>query len=129
MTDPIADMLTRVRNAVKVGKSSILVPYSKIKFSIAKILVKNGYLSDIRLTKDGNFQILELIIEYDKQKKSISRLERISKPGRRVYIKTKEIKKVFGGEGIAILSTPKGIMTGYEAHSLGIGGELICKVW
>lgn len=129
MTDPIADMLTRVRNAVKVGKSSILVPYSKIKFNIAQILVKNGYLSDMKLTKDGNFQMLELIIEYDKQKKSISKLERISKPGRRVYIKTQEIKKVFGGEGIAILSTPKGIMTGYEAHSRGIGGELICKVW
>jgi len=129
MTDPIADMLTRIRNAVQAKKTEILIPYSKIKFNIAQILVKNGYLKEAKKVTSGNFAALKLSIDYSQPRKMISKLVRVSSPGRRVYVKANQIKKVFGGQGIAIISTSKGVMTGYEAYSRGIGGELICKVW
>lgn len=129
MTDPISDMLTRIRNAIAVDKTSVMVPFSKIKKNIADILVKNGYLVSVEESKQNNFDYLVLNIDQKKSKKDISKLERLSKPGRRIYVKSTDIPKVFGGKGIAILSTPKGIMTGYEARSKKLGGELICKVY
>lgn len=129
MTDPIADMLTRIRNAMAAGKTSVMVPFSNIKLNIANILVRNGYLVKVDKTKQGNFDYLLLNIDQNKMKKDILKMERLSKPGRRIYVKYSEIQKVFGGRGIAILSTPKGVMTGYEARSKKVGGELICRVY
>jgi small subunit ribosomal protein S8 len=128
MTDPISDMLTRIRNAITASKSSVLVPFSKMKYSIAQILEKNGYLVGVKKIKQGNFDYLLLDIVEESDKQQISKLERISKPGRRIYVKSSELRRV-GGRGIAILSTPKGIMTGHEARNKKVGGELICKVY
>lgn len=126
-TDPIADMLTRIRNGLSSGKTSVLVPSSKIKLSIAKILQNQGYISDVKEIKQGNFAYLSL--QLDDSKKQITKLMRVSKPGRRMYSAKTEIPTVLGGRGIVILSTPAGILTGTDARRKGVGGELICKVW
>ena len=135
MTDPIADMLTRVRNAVMAGHAQVAMPSSKIKVEIAKILKEEGFIDSFE-TVDGEgeaFKVLRLKIKYvgeRRQRRSvISGLERVSKPGRRIYTKKRDIPWVLSGIGVAILSTPKGVMTGQRARQLGVGGEILCKVW
>ena len=125
-TDPIADMLTRIRNGINSGKTEMIVPYSKLKASIAEILQANGYLGKVTVAQEGTFKQLALQLNGDSQPES---LVRVSKPGRRIYAKANEIPSVRTGKGIVILSTPAGIMTGKEARTKGVGGELICKVY
>jgi small subunit ribosomal protein S8 len=135
MTDPIADMLTRIRNAVMSGQALTAMPLSKIKVEIAKILKEEGYLENFEVA-DGeqpSQKVLRLKIKYigerRERKPVLTGLERISRPGRRVYTKKQEIPWVLSGIGVAILSTPKGIMTGQRARQLGVGGEILCKIW
>jgi small subunit ribosomal protein S8 len=135
MTDPIADMLTRIRNAVMSGQVMTAMPFSKVKVEIAKILKEEGYLENFELA-DGERpaqKVLRLRIKYIGERRErqpvITGLERVSRPGRRVYTKKHEIPWVLSGIGVAILSTPKGIMTGQRARQLGVGGEILCKVW
>jgi small subunit ribosomal protein S8 len=125
-TDPIADMLTRIRNGIASGKTEIIVPYSKLKASIAEIMQNNGYLGKVTVVEDGSFKQLNLMLDGNSQPES---LVRVSKPGRRIYAKASEIPSVRTGRGIVIVSTPAGIMTGKDARSKGVGGELICKVY
>jgi small subunit ribosomal protein S8 len=135
MTDPIADMLTRIRNSVMSGQAMTAMPSSKVKVEIAKILKEEGYLENFEIA-DGerpSQKVLRLKIKYigerRERKPVLTNLERISRPGRRVYTKKQEIPWVLSGIGVAILSTPKGIMTGQRARQLGVGGEILCKVW
>jgi len=128
MTDPIADMLTRIRNAALVGKKEVAVPYSKIKLSIAQILVRTGYLEKAETTKDLHLGLL-LVLKYANKQPAISQIKRISKPGCRRYVKQEEIKKVLDGFGLAIISTPKGLLTNQEARKEKVGGEIICEVY
>lgn len=130
MTDPIADMLTRIRNANIVRHESVELPASKIKKTIAELLVQEGYLSSIEEYMDGSVQMLKLGLKYGPGKERIiSGLKRISKPGLRVYAHKDNIPTVLGGLGIALISTSKGIMTDKTAKAEGIGGEVICYVW
>jgi len=135
VTDPIADMLTRIRNAVMVGHGQVAMPSSKIKVEIAKILKTEGFIEGFEVVEgDGtNYKTLRIKIKYVGERRErrpvISGLERISRPGRRIYTKKQDIPWVFSGIGIAILSTPKGVMTGQRARQLGVGGEILCKVW
>ncbi|MCX7883962.1 MAG: 30S ribosomal protein S8 [Caloramator sp.] len=130
MTDPIADMLTRIRNANIVRRESVEVPASKMKKAVAEILVNEGYLSGIEEYVDGSVPMLKLSLKYGSNKERvITGLKRISKPGLRVYVEKDNVPKVLGGLGIAIISTSKGVMTDREARKLGIGGEVICYIW
>jgi len=135
VNDPIADMLTRVRNAVMAGQSQIAMPSSKIKAEIAKILKDEGFLEGFEVVDDEktSFKVLRLKIRYigerRERKPVLSGIERVSTPGRRIYTNKKEIPWVLSGLGVAILSTPKGVMTGARARQLGVGGEILCKVW
>ena len=126
-TDPIADMLTRIRNGLSANKTTVVVPYSKIKFSIAQILKSQGFIAGVSETKNGAFATLELKLSGSNRK--ITTITRVSKPGRGMYTPKTEIPHVLGGRGIVIISTPAGIMTGTEAKKKGIGGELICMVY
>ncbi|MBC7190251.1 30S ribosomal protein S8 [Candidatus Aerophobetes bacterium] len=130
-TDPIADFLTRLRNANMVYKESVEVPASRIKEAIASILVQEGYIEGYRVKVKGGKKFLELYLKYspDKKERVIRHLERVSKPGRRVYVRKDEIPTVLSGLGICILSTPKGILTGAQAKKLGVGGEVLCYIW
>jgi small subunit ribosomal protein S8 len=135
VNDPIADMLTRVRNAVMSGQAMTAMPFSKVKVEIAKILKEEGFLETFEIA-DGERpeqKVLRLKIKYigerRERKPVITGLERVSRPGRRVYTKKQDIPWVLSGIGVAILSTPKGIMTGQRARQLGVGGEILCKVW
>jgi len=132
ISDPTADMLTRIRNAVMVRHDQVMVPSSKLKLSIAKILKQEGFISEYEVVKaKGKLERqIKIHLKYDeKNEPVISGLERVSKPGLRVYVQQKEIPRVYGGLGIAIISTPKGVMTGRQAYRQGIGGELLCYVW
>ncbi len=130
VSDPIADMLTRVRNAVMVRHDSVLIPVSKMKLSIAKILKEEGFISDYEVLRAKTHRVMKIHLKYgDKNQPVLSGLERVSKPGLRVYVERKEILRVRGGLGIAILSTSKGVVTGQQAWRQGIGGELLCYVW
>jgi small subunit ribosomal protein S8 len=129
MTDPISDMLTRLRNAATVRAKSIDMPMSKMKFAIAKILQAEGYLSKVESLTEGNRTTLRLELAHDASGPRISTLKRISKPGLRVYIKADELHSVRSGLGLAILSTPNGLMTNREAKKRRLGGELICEVY
>jgi small subunit ribosomal protein S8 len=135
VSDPIADMLTRIRNAVRAGHTLVAMPSSKLKLEIAKILKDEGFLEsyDVAETEQSNQKILRLKIKYVGERRErrpvISGLERVSKPGRRIYTKKQDIPWVLSGIGVAILSTPKGVMTGTRARQLGVGGEILCKVW
>ncbi|MCR3758003.1 30S ribosomal protein S8 [Clostridium felsineum] len=130
MTDPIADLLTRIRNANVVRHGVVDLPSSKIKKAIANILLQEGYLKDIEEYNDGVVPMLRLSMKYGKGKERIvTGLKRISKPGLRVYCRKEEIPKVLNGLGIAIISTSKGIVTDKEARKLGLGGEVLCYVW
>lgn len=131
MTDPIADMLTRVRNANKIRFKSVDVLLSQININIAKVLKKSGYIGGYDIKKDARgYQVLRIYLKYADAKKSVlTGIQRISKPGRRVYVKSEKIPKVLNGYGIAILSTSKGILTDKEASEAKVGGEILCNVW
>jgi len=132
-SDPIGDMLTRVRNAIGVGHASVALPSSQIKVAIAQILREEGYIQDFEVTQSGSRLTLRLWLKYTGERRSrqpaIIGLQRISKPGRRVYTGKDEIPWVRSGMGIAILSTPKGVVTGQQARRLNVGGEVLCYVW
>ena len=128
MTDPIADMLTRIRNASMIKKKEVAVPHSKLKMSIAAILAKNGYLEKAEEKKDKHQYIL-LTLKYNRGTPAITFIKRISKPGHRKYVKADEIEKVLSGFGLAILSTPKGLLTNNEARKENVGGEVLCEIY
>ncbi|MCP5104506.1 MAG: 30S ribosomal protein S8 [bacterium] len=131
-TDPIADMLTRVRNAIMAEKKDVPVPLSKIKLEIAKILKREGYISDFKLDKAAFPPIITIDLKYrDKNKKSnvIEGVTRVSKPGRRVYAGADNVPKVLGGLGVAVISTNKGLLTGKECEKHNVGGEVLLNVW
>jgi small subunit ribosomal protein S8 len=133
MSDPIADMLARIRNALLVGHASVRLPSSKLKVAIAKILVDEGFIEDYHVTRDHPQPDLVIKLKYVGEKKErhpvITGLRRVSKPGRRVYTRASEIPWVRSGMGVAILTTPKGVITGQQARRLGVGGEVMCYVW
>ncbi len=131
MSDPIADMLTRIRNANTAKHDTVDVPSSKMKLAIADILLDEGYIEKYELLEDGVFKTIHITLKYgeDKNEKVISGLKRISKPGLRVYAGCDEVPKVFGGMGTAIISTNQGVVTDREARRLGVGGEVLCYVW
>lgn len=130
MTDPIADMLTRIRNANNAKHKSVEVPASNIKKELAQILLDEGYIRSFNVTEDNKQGMLTIQLKYDaNDEKVISGIRRISKPGLRVYVRKNEVPKVLGGLGIAILSTPNGIVTDRVARKEGIGGEVLCYVW
>ena len=130
VTDPIADMLTRIRNANVMRYKEVEVPASKIKNEIARILKEEGFIKDYKITGETAQKNIELTLKYgNKKEKVITGLKRISKPGLRVYVKNDEVPRVFNGLGIAIISTSKGIMTDKEARKLNIGGEVLAYVW
>ena len=130
VTDPIADMLTRIRNALIVRQETVLVPVSKMKIAIADILVNEGYIKSYKIVKEDNMDMMKIVLKYTSDKKSvILGLKRISKPGLRVYAKKEQIPKVLDGLGVAIVSTSAGIMTDKEARKAGMGGEVLCFVW
>ena len=129
--EPIADMLTRIRNANTAKHDTVDVPASKMKIAIANILVDEGYIAKYDLVEDGNFKTIRITLKYgkDKNEKIISGLKRISKPGLRVYANKEELPKVLGGLGVAIISTNKGVITDKEARAQGVGGEVLAFVW
>ena len=129
-SDPIADMLTRIRNAAKAQFNSVDIPGSKLKIELAKILKNEGFVRNYKFLKDGKQGILRVYLKYSPDRGSvIYGLKRISKPSCRVYVKGKDIKKVYNGMGISILSTSKGVMTDKQARKEGVGGELLCNIW
>ena len=131
MSDPIADMLTRIRNANTAKHDTVDVPASKMKLAIANILLDEGYIAKYDLVEDGHFQTIHITLKYgaDKNEKVISGLKRISKPGLRVYAGKEELPKVLGGLGIAIISTNQGVVTDKKARELQVGGEVLAFVW
>jgi small subunit ribosomal protein S8 len=130
INDPIADMLTRIRNGFMARQKQVVMPGSKMKVAIARILRDEGYIKDFEVTKDAPQAQLRVVLKYDRDRKPIATgLQRISRPGRRIYAKRTAIPWVLSGMGIAILSTPQGIMTGQRARREGVGGEILCYVW
>lgn len=139
LTDPISDMLTRIKNAYAAHKDEVVLPSSKIKLAIATLLKNNGYLFDVAEEGDpaspsglrgtGNKKDLKLKLSYRRNEAAVQDVKRVSKPGRRVYASAKELPNVLSGFGIAIVSTPKGIMTNKEARKLNVGGEIICEIY
>ena len=131
MSDPIADMLTRIRNANTAKHDTVDVPASKMKIAIADILLNEGYIAKYDIVEDGSFKTIRITLKYgvDKNEKVISGLKRISKPGLRVYANSEELPRVLGGLGTAIISTNQGVITDKEARKLQIGGEVLCFVW
>ena len=129
LTDPIADFLTRIRNASQAGKAEILAPYSKIKAEIARILKQEGYISAYDVDSTGKFPQLKLVTKFVNRSPAIRGLKRVSKPGLRKYVGAQEVPRVLGGMGISILSTPKGVLSGREAKKENVGGELLAFVW
>ena len=130
ISDPIADMLTRVRNAIMVRHDSVLIPTSRMKLAISKILKEEGFVSDYEVVRGKPQRVIKIYLKYqDRNQSVLNGLERVSKPGLRIYVQKGEVPRVYGGLGIAILSTTKGVMTGQQAWRQGIGGELLCYVW
>ena len=132
MSDPIADMLTRIRNANTAKHDSVDVPSSKMKLAIAKILLDEGYIAKYDIIKDENgFDVIHIELKYgkDKNEKIITGLKRISKPGLRIYASKDELPRVLGGLGVAVISTDKGVITDKEARAAGVGGEVLCYIW
>jgi len=129
-TDPIADMLTRIRNAQAVNKKEVLIPFSKIKFEIAKILKHEDYINEVEKIEEGKFPQVKIELKYkDKKTPVIREIRRISKPGYRVYVNKGKIPVVLNNLGIAIISTSQGLMTNKEARRKGVGGEILCEIW
>jgi len=129
VTDPIADMLTRIRNAIMANHDDVLIPSSRAKLSIAKILRQEGFTDHYEVLKGKPQSMIRIHLKYMDGQPALSGLESVSKPGLRVYVGRREIPRVYGGLGIAILSTPEGIMTGQEAWRRHLGGELLCYIW
>jgi small subunit ribosomal protein S8 len=129
MTDPITDMLNQIRNAEAVEKTDVLVPLSNIKNEIAMILLKEGFVAEVKKTVKGKVKMLKISLKYDNGVPALAGARRVSKPGQRIYESVHEIRKVHGGYGMAIMSTSKGLMTGKEAKKQKIGGEVICQIW
>jgi len=129
LTDPIADMLTRIRNAIRIKSEKVDIPISKLKLEIAKILKEEGFIRAYKILKDRKQGILRVIPKYVDSESVISGLKRISKPGRRVYVGSKEVPVVMGGLGIAIITTSKGILSDKVCRREGVGGEVICYIW
>lgn len=129
MSDPIADMLTRIRNASNAKFASVDIPGSKLKLELARILKEEGYIKNYKFTEDGKQGVLRVYLKYHGPKGTIYGIERVSKPSRRVYVKSKDIKPVLNGTGVAIISTPKGLLTDKAARKENVGGEVICTVW
>ena len=130
MTDPIADMLTRIRNAVQARHDTVEMPASNIKVAIAEVLRDEGYVKGFQVLEDRPQRVLRVDLQYTgKRIPVLSGIKRVSKPGLRVYTKASEMPRVFGGLGVAVVSTPKGVMSGRQARRLNVGGEVICHVW
>ena len=130
VSDPIADLLTRIRNANQKAFEKLEVPHSKFKEQIVRILKDEGYLKDYRILRDQGRSVLKISMKYgEREKRVITRIERVSKPSRRVYVGCDEIPRVQGGVGVAIISTPRGVMTDRQARAAGVGGEVVCYVW
>ncbi|MBF0341863.1 MAG: 30S ribosomal protein S8 [Magnetococcales bacterium] len=129
MTDPISDMLTRIRNAQMVRKDFVDMPVSNLKVRIAEILKDEGYVSQVEILDEGNFKVLRLALKYRQGRAVIEEIQRRSRPGRREYVARDEIPSVYQGLGIAILSTSKGVLSNRQARKLGVGGELLCTVF
>lgn len=130
VTDPIADMLTRIRNGVHAKHDSVTMPSSKVKVAIAQVLKEEGFIRDFEVEQDGSRPLLKVQLSYTGRKDPVlSGIKRVSKPGLRVYVQKREIPRVFGGLGVAILSTPEGVMTGQSARQRNVGGEVLCYVW
>lgn len=130
LTDPLSDMLTRIRNANTVYRETVDIPLSRMKREIAEILKREGYIQDWQVVRDGPREVLRLTLKYGENRKRVIRgVERVSKPGRRVYCGSKEVPRVLAGLGTAVLSTPKGIMTDREARRIGVGGEVLFRIW
>jgi small subunit ribosomal protein S8 len=129
MTDPITDMLNRIRNAQAVFRSEVDIPFSKIKFEICQILAKEEFIESFEKKGRKNKKFIRITLKYNEKISAISDLKRISKPGQRIYLSYKRIKRVKGGYGIAIISTPKGLMTDKEVRKQKLGGEVICEIW
>jgi small subunit ribosomal protein S8 len=129
MTDPVADMLTRIRNAIMARHTRVVIPASKMKLSIARILKEEGYIKDFDIQKDTPQGTIRISLKYVDKRPVLTQLKRVSRPGLRVYTKHDDIPRVRGGLGTAILSTPQGLMTGRRAYQLGLGGEVVCYIW
>ena len=130
MNDPIADLLTRIRNAVQAGHSRVDVPKSKMKLGMAGLLKREGYVSNVEVVQKGQYPVIRITLRYDDEGRSlISGLTMVSRPGKRIYAGHGEIPSVLGGIGLNIVSTSRGLMTGREARKLRVGGEIVCNVW
>ncbi len=130
VSDPIADMLTRIRNAIMARHDSVLIPASRMKLGIARVIKNEGFINDYEVLRGKPHRAIKIYLKYsDKNQPVLSGLERVSKPGLRMHVQRKEIPRVYGGLGIAILSTSKGTMTGQQAWRQGVGGEILCNVW
>lgn len=134
MLDPIADMLTRIRNAQMAKHKEVSVPFSKLKLSIAEILKQRNFIDSVKKVEEGTFPVLKITLKYDvvsntEKNPAIREIKRVSRQGQRIYVKKDGIKRVKNGYGISIVSTSKGMMTGDKAQRMGLGGEIICEVW
>ena len=130
VTDPVADFLARIRNALQARQPKVDTPAAKLKLEIARILKEEGYISNYKMTEESGHKVLRVYLKYGPNNEAaISALERVSKPGCRVYVGRSEIPRVLGGMGINILTTPRGVMTGRQARKEGVGGEILCQVW
>jgi small subunit ribosomal protein S8 len=129
MTDPIADMLTRIRNGVTARHTRILIPASNMKIAIARILKEEGYIRDFDVVREDPQGVIRVTLKYVEKRPVLNQIKRVSKPGLRVYTRRDAIPRVRGGLGTAIISTPQGLMTGRKAYQLGLGGEVVCYVW
>ncbi len=130
LTDPVADMLARIRNAINARHQKVDVPASKLKVEIARILKEEGYILNFKATEEEGHKVVRIYLKYgNNNEAAISSAERVSRPGCRVYVRRNEIPRVLGGLGINILTTPQGVMTGRAARKAGVGGEVLCQVW
>ncbi len=130
MNDPIADMLTRIRNAARARHPRVEMPHSRLKLAIARILKREGFIGEVAEVESGRFKAIRIALRYDEEGQAyLSGLAMVSKPGKRVYARHEEIPLVMGGLGLSILSTPRGLMTGRSARKAGVGGEVLCEIW
>jgi len=130
LTDPVADFLTRIRNAIHAKHQKVDVPASKLKLELARILKEEGYIANYKATEEQGHKLVRVYLKYGvDEEATISNLARVSRPGCRVYVRRNEIPRVLGGMGINILTTPKGVMTGRQARKEGVGGEVLCEIW
>ena len=130
LTDPVADFLTRIRNSIRARHQKLDVPASKLKAEIARILKEEGYIANYKPTEENGQKVIRVYLKYGPNNEAVIRdLQRVSRPGCRVYVGSKEIPRILGGLGINILTTPKGVMTGRQARREGVGGEILCEVW